>query len=67
MEKYAVWSWGDRMVSWGRVVDKNEHIIVMEVTLQGVTNNIVIPRGSFKFKFFDTEEKAKEYMEENVR
>ena len=69
MEKkdmYAVWSWGDRKVSWGKVLDKNERIVIMEVTLHGETNNLVIPRGSFKFKFFDTEEAAKEFMEKDV-
>lgn len=64
---YTVWSWGDRKVSWGKVLEKDRNIILVEVTIQGKVNNLVLPRGSFKFKFFDTEEAAKEYMEENVR
>lgn len=64
---YAVWSWGDRKVSWGKVLEKDKNIIMVEVTIQGETHNLVIPKGSFKFKFFDTVEKAKEFMEEDVR
>ena len=64
---YAVWSWGDRKVSWGKVLEKDDNIVLLEVTLHGETNNLVIPRRSFKFKFFDSEDEAKEHMKKDVR
>ena len=62
-EKYVVWAWGDRFVNYGKVVEDSEHVLLVEITdVNKERHKLALPKGSFRFKFFDTEKEAKEFL-----
>lgn len=65
--KYVVWSWGDRKVSLGKVLEESADIMILEIEILGDIKHLVLPKGSFKFKYFNSKEEAEEYLEDNVR
>ena len=64
--KYVVWEWGDRKVSSGKVLEEDTYVISVEMKILDEVHHIVLPKGSFKFKYFNTEKEAQDYLE-NVR
>jgi len=60
---YVIWKWGTRWVNIGKVLDQSDKIIIVEITdFKGVNHHLVLPKGSFKFKYFDTLKEAEEYF-----
>lgn len=67
LDKFVVWRHGQRWVNYGRIVDENWQIVVVEITtVDGENHHVVLPKGSMKFKRFDTEKEAKEFLDEHV-
>ena len=67
MQEYVVWAWGDRFVNYGKVVEDTDHVLLVEIVdTVGDKHKLALPKGSFRFKFFDTEEEAKEFLLSNV-
>ena len=60
-EEYVVWSWGDRKVAYGKVVEQDEHVITIDFK---AAHHLILPKGSFKFDFFDSEKKAQKFLGE---
>jgi hypothetical protein len=62
-KNFVVWKWGDRYVNYGRVVSDDEHVLLTEVVdIEGERHQLALPKKSFKFKFFNTEKEAKEFL-----
>jgi len=61
MQEYVVWSWGDRKVAYGKVLNQDEHVLAVDFK---ATHHMILPKESFKFDFFDNEEDAKKFLGE---
>jgi len=63
-KNFVVWQWGDRYVNHGRVVEDAEHVVLVEIRdVNGNLHQLALPKGSFRFKFFNTEKEAKEFLD----
>jgi len=62
-KNFVVWRWGDRWVNYGRVVKDDINVLLTEIVdVEGERHQLALPKGSFKFKFFNTEKEAKEFL-----
>lgn len=59
--EYVVWSWGDRKVAYGKVLNQDEYIIVVKFK---DSHMMILPKEGFKFNFFETEKEAEKFLGE---
>ena len=62
--KYVVWRFGDRWVNFGKLLSEDENVAIIMITsrVTGEEHHLVIPKGSFKLRYFDSKEEAENFL-----
>lgn len=67
--KHVVWRWGDRWVNFGRLISEDENVAILIFTskVTGEEHHLVIPKGSFTLKYFNSKEEAENFLGEQKK